>query len=66
MRNSYDILVGKPERESPLGRSRRRWENNIRLGLGAIGWGDGNWMCLTQDIDQWRAVLNTVMNLWVL
>jgi hypothetical protein len=54
-RNSYKILVGKPEGKRPLGRRRRRWEDNIRIHLGEIVWGDVDWMHLAQDRDQWRA-----------
>jgi hypothetical protein len=49
----------------PLGRHRRRWEDNIRMDLREIGWEDVNWIHLAQDRDQWRAVVNTVMNLRV-
>jgi hypothetical protein len=59
------ILVGEPEGKRPLGRPRRRWEDNIRMDLREIGWGGMDWIDLTQDRDQWRAFVNTVMNLWV-
>jgi hypothetical protein len=64
-RNAYRILVGKPEGKRPLGRPRRRWEDNIKLDLREIGWGGMDWIDLTQDRDQWRALVNTVMNLQV-
>jgi hypothetical protein len=64
-RNAYRILVGKPEGKRPLGRTRRRWEDNIRMDLREIGWGDIDWIDLAQDRDQWRALVNTVMNLRV-
>jgi hypothetical protein len=64
-RNAYRILVGKPEGKRPLGRHRRRWEDNIRMDLREIGWGDMDWIGLVQDWDQWRAFVNTVMNLRV-
>jgi hypothetical protein len=64
-RNAYRILVGKPERKRPLGRTRRRWEDNIRMDLREIGWGDMDWIDLAQDRHQWRALVNTVMNLRV-
>jgi hypothetical protein len=64
-RNAYRILVEKPEGKRPLGRARRRWENNIRMDLREIGWGGMDWIVLTQDRDQWRALVNTVMNLRV-
>jgi hypothetical protein len=64
-RNAYRILVGKPEGKRPLGRQRRRWVDNIHMDLGEIG-GDGrDWIELTQDRDQWRTLVNTVMNLRV-
>jgi hypothetical protein len=53
--------VGKPEGERPLGRSRRRWEDNIKMDLP-----DMDWILLAQDRDQCRALVNTVMKLWVL
>jgi hypothetical protein len=63
-RNAYKILVGMPEGKRPLGRPRRKWEDNIRMDL-RVGWGGMNWIDLDQDRDQWRALVNTVMNLWV-
>jgi hypothetical protein len=60
-RNAYRILVGK----RPLGRPRCRWKNNIRMDLREIGWGGMDWIDLAQDRDQWRALVNTVMNLQV-
>jgi hypothetical protein len=65
-RNMYRVLVGKPERKSPLGRPRRRWEDGIKMDLREIGWGGVEWIQLAQDRDRWRAVVNAVMNLWVL
>jgi hypothetical protein len=64
--NTYRILVGKPEGKRPIGRPRRRWEDNIRMDLRDIGWGDMDWIDLAQDRDQWRAVVNTVIKLRVL
>jgi hypothetical protein len=64
-RNAYRILVGKPEGKRPLGRPRRRWVDNIRMDLGEIGWDGVEWVDLAQDRDQWRALVNTVMNLRV-
>jgi hypothetical protein len=64
-RSAYRMLVGKPEGKRPLGRPRRRWEDNIKLDLREIRWGSRDWIDLAQDRDQWRALVNTVMNLWV-
>jgi hypothetical protein len=64
-RTAYWILVGKPEGKRPLGRPRRRWVDNIKMGLTEIGWDGVDWMELAQDRDQWRALVNTVMNLRV-
>jgi hypothetical protein len=64
-RNSYRILVGKPEGKRPLGRPRRRWVDNIKIDLREIGWDSVDWIELAQDRDQWRALVNTVMNLRV-
>jgi hypothetical protein len=66
MRNVYNILVGKPEGKRPLGRLRRRWEDNNRMDLREIGWEGVDWMHLAHDRDQWRAVVNTVMNFRIL
>jgi hypothetical protein len=65
-RNAYKILVGNAERKRPLGRPRRRWEDNIKMDLGEIGWGGIGWIDITQYRDKWRAFVNTVMNLRVL
>jgi hypothetical protein len=61
-RNAYRILVGKPEKKRPLGRPRRRWMDNIKMDLEEIGWDGRDWIELVQDRDQWRALVNTVMN----
>jgi hypothetical protein len=58
-------LVGKPEGKRPLRRPRRRWVDNIKMNLREIGWGGMGWIDLTQDRDQWRALVNTVMNIRV-
>jgi hypothetical protein len=62
-RNAYRILVGQPEGKRLLGRPRRRWVDNIKIDLGEIGWDGRDWIELAQDRDQWRALVNTVMNL---
>jgi hypothetical protein len=64
-RKAYRILVGKPERKAPLRRPRRRWVNNVKMDLREIGWDRVDWIGLAQDRDQWRALVNTVMNLRV-
>jgi hypothetical protein len=64
-RNAYRILVGKPERKRPLGRPRRRWDDNIKLDLREIGWGFMDSIDLAQDRDQWETLVNTVMSLRV-
>ena len=60
-RGVHRVLVGKPEGNRPLGRSRRRWEDNIKMDLREVG-GGGDWMELAQDGDRWRTFVNTVMN----
>jgi hypothetical protein len=62
-RNAYRILEGKLEGKRPLGRPRHRWEDNIKTDF--RGWGGMDWINLAQDRDQWRALMNTVMNLRV-
>jgi hypothetical protein len=58
-RNAYRILVGKPEGK------RSRWVDNIKMDLGEMGWDGRDWIELAQDRDQWRDLVNTVMNLQV-
>ena len=60
-RGVHRVLVGKPEGKGPLGRPRRRWEDNIKMDLREVGGGE-DWMELAQDRDRWRALVNTVMN----
>ena len=57
----HRVLVGKLEGKRPLGRPRRRWEDNIKMDLQEVG-GVGDWMELAHDSDRWRALVNTVMN----
>jgi hypothetical protein len=64
-RNVYRILAGKPEGKRPLGRARRRWVDNIKIDLREIGWHGLDWIDMAQDRDQWRALVNTVLNLRV-
>jgi hypothetical protein len=61
----FYLLVGKPEGKSPLGRPRRRWVDNIKIDLRDIGWDNVNWVDMAQDRGQWRALVNTVLNLRV-
>jgi hypothetical protein len=65
-RNVYRVLMGKPEGKRALERPRRRWEDGIRMDLREIGWGSVDWIQLAQDVDRWRALVNTVMNFRVL
>ena len=64
-RGVHRVLIGKPEGKRPLGRPRRRWEDNINMELLEVGRGCGDWMELAQDRDRWRALVNAVMNLRV-
>jgi hypothetical protein len=57
--------VGKQEGKRPLGRPRHWWEDNIKMDLRDIGWCGMDWIDLAQNRDQWRAIVSTVMNLWV-
>jgi hypothetical protein len=64
-RGVYRVLVGRPEGKRPLGRPRRRWEENIQMDLRETGINGANWIQLAQDrVQRWGCV-NTVMNLWV-
>jgi hypothetical protein len=54
-RNAYRIMAGKPEGKAPLGRSRHRWVDNIKMDLREIGWGGMDWIDLAQDREQWMA-----------
>jgi len=61
----YRVLVGKSKGQRPLGRPRRRWEDNIQMDLLKVGCGGMDWIDLAQDRDRWRALVNEVMNLRV-
>jgi hypothetical protein len=63
--NAYRTLVRKPEGKRPLGKTRHRWMDNINMDFREIGWDSVDWIDTTQDRDQWRALLNTVLNLRV-
>jgi hypothetical protein len=62
-RGVYRVLIEKPEGKRPLARCRHMWEDNIKLDLREIGINGANWIRLAQDRVQWRAFVNTVMNL---
>jgi len=62
-RGVYRVLVGKAEGKRPMGRPRRKWEDNIKMDLQEVGGGCGDWMELVQDRDMWWAFVSTVMNL---
>jgi hypothetical protein len=64
-RGAYRVLVGRPEGRRPLGRPRRRWEDNIKIDLQEVGWGCMDWIDMAQARERWRAVVNAVMNLRV-
>jgi hypothetical protein len=64
-RRVHRVLVGKPERKRPLGRLRRRWEDNIKMDLQEVEGDCGDWMELAKDRDGWRALVSTVKNLRV-
>jgi hypothetical protein len=64
-RGVHRVLVEKPEGKRPLGRPRRRWEDNIKMDLQELGWICGNWMEVAQDRDKWRTLVATVRNIRV-
>ena len=64
-RGVFSVLVWKPEGKKPLGRPRHRWEDNIKMDLQEVGCRGMDWIKLAQDMDSWRALVNTVMNLQV-
>ena len=59
----YRVLVGEPQGKRPLGRPRRRWEDNIKMDLQEVECGGLDWIELAQDMDRWLALVNVVMNL---
>jgi hypothetical protein len=65
-RGVHRVLVEKPEGKKPLGRPRRRWEDNVRMDLQEVGCGCDEWIGLAQDRDKWRELLSAVRNLRVL
>ena len=64
-RGVYRVLVGEPEGRRPLGKTRRRWEDNIQMDLQEVRCGGMDWIKLAQDRDRWRTLVNAVMNLRV-
>jgi hypothetical protein len=62
---SHGVLVGRPERKRPLGRHMLNWDDNIKMDLKEVGWGDMDWIDVAQDRDRRRALVNAVMNIWV-
>ncbi|KAJ4443346.1 hypothetical protein ANN_05014 [Periplaneta americana] len=64
-RSAYGVLVGRPEGKRPLGRPRRRWEDNVKMDLREVGYDDRDWINLAQDRDRWRAYVREAMNLRV-
>jgi hypothetical protein len=64
-KNACRVLVGKPEGQRRLGIPRHRWVNNIKMNLREIEWGGRDWNDLAEGRDRWRALVSTVMNLWV-
>ena len=64
-RSAFKILTGKPRGKRPLGRHRRRWEENIRMDFEEIGINSGNWVYSAQDRNYWTALVNAALNLRV-
>jgi len=60
-RGVYRVLLGKPKRKRPLGRTRHRWKDNIKMDLQEVGCGGVDWIELAEDRDRWRALVNAVM-----
>ena len=63
--SAFKILTGKPTGKRPLGRPRRRWEDNFRMNLEEVGISAGNWVDSAQDRNYWRALVNAALKLWV-
>ena len=63
--SAFKIVTGKPTGKRPLGRPRRRWEDNIRMDLEEIGINAANWVGSAQDRNYWRALVNAALNLRV-
>jgi hypothetical protein len=61
----YGVSLGKSDGNRPLRRHKRRWEDNIKVGLQEVGCGGMDWIELAQDRDRWQAIVNAVMNLWI-
>ena len=64
-RGVYRVLVEKPKGKRPLGRPRRRWEDNIKIDLQEVGCVSIDWIDMAKDRDRWRVLVNAVMNRWV-
>ena len=64
-RSPFKIITDKPSEKRPLGRSRRRWEENIRVDLKEMGINTRNWVDSNQDSDYWRTLVNMALNFWV-
>jgi hypothetical protein len=64
-RGAYRFMVGRPEGNRPLARPRRKWENNIKIDLQAVEWGDMDWIDVAQNTNRWWVFVNVVMNLQV-
>jgi hypothetical protein len=64
-RNTYRLLVGKPEGMRPIAGSKCSWMDNINMDLVEIGYGGVYWIGMAQDKDKWRDLVNAVLNLWV-
>jgi hypothetical protein len=63
--NAYRVLAGKPEGKRPVGRLRRRWEDNIKMDITEIEWSGMDWIDMAEDRDRWRVLVNMIMNLRV-